>query len=251
MRAAALVLAATIAGPLFPTKARADDAPPPPAAAKTTLELPALAAAPRGASPNALPPVTAQLFHVGGMLELQPVLSISIGDPFYRTFAAGIRGEHHFDERWSVGAHLFAGASTIAAPLEICGDGPCSLPARDQLRSTPGQLQLLAGAEVGWAPIYGKLSLIGERTVHFDAYVSAGPELLRERIAPDAASPLAGRWEPGVRASIGERLFLTNRLVVRLAASELVYSARVRDRTEIERKLSIEGGLSWLFGGAR
>ena len=229
--------------------ARAEEAPP--AATKASIELPQVAAAPRGAAPNALPPVTARLFHIGGLLEVQPALSISVGDPFYRTWAAGIRGEHHFDERWSVSAHVFAGASSIAAPLQICGDGPCSLPVRDQLRSTPGQLQLMAGAELGWAPIYGKLSLIGERTLHFDAYVSAGPELLRERIAPDAASPLAGRWEPGLRVSVGERVFVTDRLAVRLAASELVYAAHVRGRTEFERKLSIEGGLSWLFGGAR
>jgi len=97
--------------------------------------------------------------------------------------------------------------------------------------------------------VYGKLSLVGERTLHFDAYVSAGPELVRELIAQDAVSPVEGRWEVGGRVSIGERLFFTDRFMVRVAASELVYASRVRDQGEIERKLSIEAGVAWLFGG--
>jgi outer membrane beta-barrel protein len=204
-----------------------------------------------GTSPNDLPPVTAQLFHVGGLLEVMPVLSVSLGDPFYRTVAAGVRFERHLDERWSLGGHVLGGVSVLAAPVQLCGDGPCSSPASDRLRSAPGQLQLMVGAELGWAPIYGKISLLGERTLHFDAYVSVGPELLRERIAPDAASAVSGRWEPGGRVSLGERLFISDRFVLRVAASELLYVARVRGRSELERKLTIEGGVAWLFGAGR
>ena len=58
-----------------------------------------------------------------------------------------------------------------------------------------------------------------------------------------------GRWAPGGRFTLGERLFFSDTFMVRLAASELVYSGRVRGRGEIERKLTIEGGLAWLFGG--
>ncbi len=239
--------------------ARAEDPKPQPAAppqpTRAVAELPEIAGggqlAPMSAAPNALPPVSAQLFHVGGKLELQPLLSISLGDPFYRTYAAGVRGEQHLGERWSLAVHVLVGASSIAAPIELCGGAPCFSPARDQLRSTPGQLQLMTGFEVSWAPVYGKLSLVGERTIHFDAYLSLGPELVRERIAPDGIAPLDSRWDVGGRASIGERIFLTDRLVVRAGLSELVYGAKVRGRTEVERKLSFEGGLAWFFGSAR
>ena len=109
----------------------------------------------------------------------------------------------------------------------------------------------MTGLEVSWAPAYGKLSLVGERTIHFDAYVSLGPELVRERIAADAIAPIGSRWNVGGRASIGERVFLTDRLVIRAGLSELVYPAKVRGRTEVERKLWFEGGLAWFFGAAR
>ena len=213
----------------------------------TPASLPPVASAPRYGAPASLPPVTAQLFHLGGMLEVQPMFAFSVGDPFWRTLGMGVRIEHHFDERWSISTHALGGLSLLAAPVQVCSD-TCSDPASGKLRSTPGKLQLMAGVEVGWAPIYGKLSLFGERTLHFDAYVSAGPEIVRELIAADAASPEAGRWAAGGRISIGERLFFGNRFMVRLAASQLVYAGSVRGRPEIERKLSIEGGVAWLFG---
>jgi len=216
----------------------------------TPASLPPVASSPKYGAPASLPPVTAQLFRVGGLLEVQPMFAFSIGDPFWRTLGVGVRVEHHFDERWSISTHALGGMSLLAAPVQLCSDS-CSSPAAGKLRSTPGKLQLLAGVEVGWAPVYGKLSLMGESTLHFDLYISAGPELIRELIAPDAASPEVGRWAVGGRVSIGERLFLSNRFMVRIAASELVYPGRVRGRPEIERKLSIETGVAWLFGGGR
>jgi outer membrane beta-barrel protein len=199
-------------------------------------------------APGALPPVTAQLFHLGGMTEIQPMVSVSVGDPFWRTLAAGLRLEHHLDERWSLSVHALGGFGLVDAPIDMCGSDACSGPAQGQLRSAPGKLSFLTGAEVGWAPIYGKLNVFGDKTIHFDAYLSIGPELVREIIAPDTASPVGSRWAPGGRATLGERVFLTNNFMIRVAASELVYSGSVRGSSEIERKLSFEGGVAWLFG---
>ena len=244
----ALLLAAEAPAPV-PAPAPEKQPRPAPASAVTVAQLPSLPGGPRYGAPASLPPVTAQLFHLGGLNEIQPMFSFSIGDPFWRTVGVGVRIAHHFDERWSISAHTLGGLSLLSAPVEVCGDTICSAPSSDRLRSTPGNLQLLAGAELGWAPVYGKLSLMGERTLHFDAYIAAGPEVVRELIAPDAASPQSGRWAAGGRVSIGERLFITDKFMVRVAASELVYPSKVRGLTEIERKLSFEGGVAWLFGG--
>jgi outer membrane beta-barrel protein len=240
---------------LIAAQARAEDPAPAPAeetkvAQVTAAVLPPVASAPKYGAPASLPPVTAQLFHLGGFWEVQPMFAFSIGDPFWRTLGMGVRVEHHFDERWSISTHALGGVSLLAAPVQVCS-ATCSDPAAGKLRSTPGKLQLLAGFEVGWAPIYGKLSLMGERTLHFDAYISAGPELVRELIAADATSPEVGRWAAGGRVSIGERLFLGDRFMIRIAASQLVYAGRIRGQAEIERKLTIEGGVAWLFGGGR
>jgi outer membrane beta-barrel protein len=235
-------------------RARADatEAQATPRAEKASLEgLPPAPGHAQYGAPGSLPPVSAQLFHLGGSLELMPMFMVSIGDPFWRTVAAGVRAEHHFDERWSVSAHALGALALVDAPVDVCGATACSGAARAQLRAAPGKLGFLTGADVGWAPLYGKLSVFGDYTIHFDAYVSVGPELVRETIARDAASAEAGRWALGGRVSVGERVFLTNTFMIRLAASELVYSGSVRGASEIERKLSLEGGVAWLFGGGR
>ena len=217
-------------------------------------ELPALANDPavriamRG-TPASLPPVTAQLFRIGGRLEAQPMFQFSIGDPFFRSVLLGVRLEQHLDERWSLSAHALGGASLLSAPIDVCTDSSCTSPEAGRLRSTPGDIRMMTGVEVGWAPIYGKLSLAGEKTIHFDAYVSAGPEILLERIAPDAVSGTASRWALGGRVAVGERVFFSNNFLLRLGASQVLYSTRVRGHAEWERKLSLEMGVAWLFGG--
>jgi outer membrane beta-barrel protein len=209
---------------------------------------PALGSAMRG-TPASLPPVSAQIFRIGGKTEFQPIVQFSIGDPFYRSILAGARVERHLDERWSISAHALAGASLLSAPVDVCTDASCTSPQAGQLRSTPGDIRMMSGIEVAWAPIYGKLSLAGEKTIHFDAYVSIGPEVLLERIAPDAASSEASRWAFGGRIGIGERIFFSNDFLLRLGVNQLLYGDRVRGQTELERKLSVEIGVAWLFGG--
>src|SRR5438093_11297434 len=74
-------------------------------------ELPPVAGGSRYGAPASLPPVSAQLFHLKGMLEIQPMFAFSIGDPFWRTMAVGLRGEQHLDERWSLSGHILGGVS--------------------------------------------------------------------------------------------------------------------------------------------
>jgi outer membrane beta-barrel protein len=261
--ALALVAAAAVAEPRnppdSPSAAVQQAAATQPSAAEPAsamAELPAISddAAVRVAqtgTPASLPAVTAQLFKLSGRTEAQPLFQMSIGDPFYRTYLLGVRVEHHLDERFSVGVHALGGGSGVSAPIQMCGATACDTPAAAKLRSTPGNIQFMTGFELGWAPIYGKLSLIGEKTLHFDFYVSAGPELLREVIAPDSASDASGRWAVGGRFSIGERLFVSDRVMIRAGISEVLYGSPVRGQTELERKLSIEGGVAWLFGGSK
>jgi outer membrane beta-barrel protein len=248
------VAAASAPAAPAPAAASAPAAPRDPRPELASNELPALADDPavrramRG-TPASLPPVTTQMFRIGGRTEAQPMFQFSIGDPFYRSLLLGVRIEHHLDERWSLATHALGGASLLSAPIDVCTDSSCSSPEAGRLRSTPGDIRLMTGVEVSWAPIYGKLSFAGEKTIHFDAYVSAGPELLLERIAPDAVSGTASRWALGGRLAIGERVFFSNNFLVRVGASEVLYSTRVRGHAEWERKLSLELGAAWLFGG--
>ncbi|GAC1337291.1 MAG: hypothetical protein NVSMB23_03540 [Myxococcales bacterium] len=237
--------------PVSSQEALSELTPPPGAAgaALTAADEEALRKLAQSGAPASLPPVTARMYTVTGRLEIAPAFAFSVGDPFYRSAMLGVRAEHHLSESWSVGAHVFGGASFVAVPIALCGGGPCSAPAAAQLRSTPGDLQGAFGLEASWRPLYGKLSLLGEKTLHLDLYLSLGPEILRERIAPDAASAVRSRWDLGARASIGERIYFSDRFSLRIGASELIFGSRVRGRIEVERKLMLEAGVAYFFGG--
>src|SRR5207253_1254050 len=107
----ALLLAAEAAPSEQPTPK------PAPASAVTVAQLPSVPGASQYGAPASLPPVTAQLFHLGGLLEVQPMFSFSVGDPFWRTVGLGVRVEHHFDERWSIAAHTLGSIALLAAPV--------------------------------------------------------------------------------------------------------------------------------------
>ena len=87
----------------------------------TPAALPPVASVPRYGAPASLPPVTAQLFRLGGMLEVQPMFAFSIGDPFWRTLGMGVRVEHHFDERWSISGHAIGGVSLLVDQYSTVG----------------------------------------------------------------------------------------------------------------------------------
>ncbi|HMC32754.1 MAG TPA: hypothetical protein VKH65_00045, partial [Myxococcales bacterium] len=159
--AALALLAAGTTSTAAPTSS-SPTAPVPPADKTVAMnELPALADDPavrlamRG-TPASLPPVTAQMFRLDGRTEAQPMFQFSIGDPFFRSILVGVRVEHHLDDRWSVAGHALGGASLLSAPIDVCTDSSCSGPEAGRLRSTPGDVRMMGGVEVGWAPIYGK-----------------------------------------------------------------------------------------------
>src|SRR5260370_20883580 len=89
---------------------------PTPAAAVTMAELPPIAGGSHYGSPNSLPPVTAQLFHIGGLYELQPMILFSVGDPFLRTLGFRLRVQRHLHERWSIAVHPLGRPAPLPPP---------------------------------------------------------------------------------------------------------------------------------------
>ena len=82
---------------------------------------------------------------------------------------------------------------TVSGSAQLCtfggADGSvrnCRSPEFDELDGTaPGQLSLLTGVDVQWAPIYGKISLLAESFAHFDMYGLAGASVVQYRGPPE------------------------------------------------------------------
>ena len=48
----------------------------------------------------------------------------------------------------------------------------------------------MVGLDVDWAPLYGKMNFFGEKVLHFDTFVSAGPDAIQYH-DPSAAGAAA------------------------------------------------------------
>ncbi|MFY0530091.1 outer membrane beta-barrel domain-containing protein [Archangium gephyra] len=146
-------------------------------------------------------PVSGHLFLKKGRFEFSPSATLSIKDAFFSKYILGGTLTYHPTE--TLGLSLRAGYSlnTVASAAQICtftgGDGGttrgCRRPTYEELDGdAPGQLSLMGGVDVQWAPIYGKISLLAEHFLHFDLYGVAGATAVQYRgPAKTAGSPLA------------------------------------------------------------
>jgi len=223
-------------------------------------------AAPRGARgseadafENKVPPISGQLYMKAGRFELTPTVNLSVNDPFFSKTFGGLKLGYHLTESWSVGVTGAAGASSPSGSASICtANQGCAKPTDAQLYQVPGRIRSMAGAEVAWSPVYGKLNVLAEVPVHFDLSILAGADwvsyddVLSATVAatgqtPDRVSSIGGH------AGLGMRLFLSRLMALRLEVKDYLYSAKVGnlDKTQLQSQLFVEMGLSFFFPGGR
>jgi outer membrane beta-barrel protein len=201
-------------------------------------------------------PVSGHLFLKKGRFEFSPSTTISIRDAFFTKYILGGTFTYHPME--TLGLSLRAGYSipTVAGAAQICtfenqGGSTtrgCSLPTLEQLRerSAPGELNLVGGVDVQWAPIYGKMSLLAEQFLHFDLYGIAGASGIQYR-GPSGASQLT----VGGNVGVGMRFFLNRWMTVRTEFRDLIYVEQAVNPSQMLRnQLLFELGVSFFFPNA-
>ena len=207
------------------------------------------------ATPESIPAVSGDVFSKAGRFEVTPSATLSVKDAFYRKYVFGLEASYHFRETFSVGGYAGYALTTPARAMQICGtvDAPyaCGFPtAADLDGRASGQVVGLAGLDLVWAPIYGKVSLFAESFVNFDLYLLAGAALVGYRGPADGGGSV---FRPGLggKVGLGTRIFLTRSLALRASAQDLAYSEVVRrgdvTRTLLHQEFFIELGLSLFF----
>jgi outer membrane beta-barrel protein len=158
-----------------------------------------------------------------------------------------------------VGVGLRAGYAipTVSGSAQICnftdgGDGSltrgCRSPLFEELDGTaPGQMTLLGGVDVQWAPIYGKISLLAETFVHFDMYGVAGASLVQYR-GPAGGVGSTAQMTAGANLGIGFRFFLNRYMTLRTEVRDLIYVEKaVSPSTTLRNQLLFELGFSFFI----
>ncbi len=201
------------------------------------------------AEPGGLRPVSSNLFRKAEMLELSPFAGASLADAFFQKYALGVRASWHLNESFSLGAHGSFVFNTPAGAVNVCrSDAGCRTPTVGELRDVPGRLGLIAGGEVGWSPLYGKVSLFSEKMLHFDLGLTGGIGAVQYQ-APGGK----GRIAPAAHVGVAQRIRLGHELMLRLDLRDYLYQAEIASlgttNHKVESQLLFEVGLSFFLLG--
>ena len=202
---------------------------------------------------NKIPPISGQLYPKSGRFELTAGGSLSVNDPFYTKTFGSLKLTYHLSEFLSAGVHAAGGPVSVTGSTTICPANKGCRPADDvQLKQVPGKIQWLAGADLAFAPVYGKLNLLAELPVHFDLAILAGPDWITYQKAVDAQ---AARAPPGNTSSVGGhlglgmRFFLAGFLGLRFEVRDYFYRAEIGllGKTQLQQQLFVDLGVSFFF----
>ncbi|MCY1015356.1 outer membrane beta-barrel domain-containing protein [Pyxidicoccus sp. MSG2] len=204
-------------------------------------------------------PVSGHLFLKKGRFEFSPSASVSLRDAFFSKYIFGGTLTYHPLETLGVGLRLGYALNTVAGAAQICTftDGTdggatrgCGSPTMNQLDGqAPGQLKLLAGADVQWAPIYGKLSLLAEKFVSFDLYGVVGASAVQYR-GPELSTPTGAKnyMTGGGNLGVGARFFFNRWVTLRTEVRDLIYVEKSRTTDNyLRNQLMFELGVSFFF----
>jgi outer membrane beta-barrel protein len=197
-------------------------------------------------------PVSGHLFLKRGRFEFSPSTTLSPRDAFFTKYILGASFTYHPME--TLGVSLRAGYSlaAVAGTAQICtftdGDNGatrgCRSPSYDELDGlAPGQITLLSGVDVQWAPIYGKMSLLAEKFLHFDLYGVGGLAAVQYRGPSQQSS-----FTVGGNLGVGMRFFVNRWVTVRTEFRDLIYTEKTGlPDPALRNQLLFELGVSFFF----
>ncbi len=207
-----------------------------------------------------IPPVSSELYRKAGRFELTLSGNVSANDAFYTKYFGGLRLGYHFLESLSANAYYATGLNTKAGSAQVCPtNGGCHSADRAQMFQVPGKIKYMAGAEVEWAPIYGKLNVFSG-VVHFDLGVMGGldwityQKVLSQADAESSTGTPPSASSPGVHLGLGTRVFINEWLSARLAFRDYLYRVSIPNwregssaKRDLQNQMFIELGVSGFF----
>ncbi len=197
-----------------------------------------------------IPPVSGHVFLMDGRFEVSPELGISLRDAFFTKYLFGASFTYHFTETLGVSLRGGYTLSIISGAAQICEPlGACRAPTYDELTKNGGVSQnkayglmtFVSSLDFQWAPIYGKISLIAEKVLHFNMYVLGGPMVLS--YGPN------GTITAGGNVGLGFRFVVNKWLAVRLELRDLIYFEQgfPTTNTSVRNQLMVGLGFSMFF----
>jgi outer membrane beta-barrel protein len=175
---------------------------------------------PRKTLAERIPAVSGRVFGKQGRVELSPAVGMSLNDPFFNQVIGSVGLSYHvFEQLWFGASADFYGSFETTVP--VTGGGSIDPPAYNHP-------VYAARLEVGWAPIYGKLSLFAESVFHFDTYLALGAGILGPS---ESDATLEGS------VALGQHFFLSEWIALRLELRDQMFMLARAPSKDKEKKL--------------
>ncbi|HVP68238.1 MAG TPA: outer membrane beta-barrel domain-containing protein [Anaeromyxobacteraceae bacterium] len=231
-------------------------------AAAALLAAPLAEASEADAFENKIEPISGQLYTKAGKVELEGLFALSLNDAFYTKYFGGVRVGYHFSDFWSVAVTGQAGASSPTSSTTLCTPSQgCKGASAEQLWRAPGDLKWIAGAEVLFAPVYGKVNIVGSAVLHLDFSILAGVDWIESQkvLTPQQASagvPPGNVGAPAVHFGLGSHIFVAPFAALTVELKDYLYFTDVNtgystQANTLQSQLFLELGISFFVGGGR
>ncbi len=202
-------------------------------------------------------PVSGHFFLKSLRFEVSPSLTLSMKDTFFTKYILGAALTFHFSESFAInvrGGYAFkkvSGAAQICTPSsDGLARGCAEPPLATLLGAAPGAISLIAGGDLEWAPIYGKISLASQAFLHFDMYVILGASAVQYAGPPDTgtSNDPVSRFTVGGNVGLGARFFMNRWFAVRTELRDLSYvETLAANATSWRNQLLFELGFSFFL----
>jgi outer membrane beta-barrel protein len=163
---------------------------------------------------NELGVVQNRLYSKSHKVELGFFGGLTSSDPFLNTKQLGGSLGYHISELWAVHALAWKSfTSPSSAQTELSKDLGGALP-------DTNEPQAFYGGEVGFSPIYGKLSLMGSSIIYYDFHLLAGGGATKTQ-SGTYMTPLAG---------LGQQIWVANWMSLRIDYRLMTYQEDVLEK---------------------
>ena len=193
-------------------------------------------------------PVSGHVFLHKGRFEISPLASVSLKDPFFTKYVFGAALLYHPWETVAIGVRGAYSIPTVSSVLNICSGAGCGPPIMNDITGrAPGEITLFAGADVYWAPIYGKISLLAEQFLHFDLYGLVGAAVVQYHGPTDTGG--AAMLAPAADIGLGARVFVNRWLTARAEIRDVAHFEELAGTNNLsqQHQLLVELGVSFFF----
>jgi outer membrane beta-barrel protein len=119
-------------------------------------------------------PVLNRYFLKAKRFELTPLIGIVPNNPFARRFTVSLGFGYHFSEQLAISG-MFSFAPDLGnRDVKSLTNVLLQRATDDEFRQPLDKITLSAALGVNWAPLYGKINLLGEIVVNFDFHIFLG-----------------------------------------------------------------------------